>query len=195
MKLLFATANAHKAKEVREILKGTGVEVETLLDYPELGEAPETGDTFVHNAFEKAEYVAARTGRTVIADDSGIEVDALDGAPGVHSKFYTPEAIAETNVAKLLREMDGKTDRRARFRCILALVHGDCRDHFDGRCEGAIATEILGDGGFGYDPVFLPDATPGRSMAQLSMDEKNAISHRGRAFKALPDMLRRAGVL
>ncbi|TNE84843.1 MAG: RdgB/HAM1 family non-canonical purine NTP pyrophosphatase [Deltaproteobacteria bacterium] len=189
MKLLFATANAHKAEEVRAILDGTGIELTTLLDHPELGDAPETGDTFEHNALEKAEYVFAKTGLACIADDSGIEVDALGGKPGVHSKRFSPEATAEANNALLLAKLDGVAERSARFRCVLAYVGPDGKRTVDGRCEGRIVTEPRGHEGFGYDPLFVPDEGGGRTMAELSMAEKNAISHRGRAFSRLPEIL------
>lgn len=187
--LVFATHNAHKVGEVRRILEGTGIEVKSLADLGFEEDPPETGDTFEANALQKARFVAARTGTPCIADDSGLEVDALGGAPGVHSKRYTPEANAASNNAKLLRELDGRTDRVARFRCVLALVDGDRHATASGACEGTILLAETGEGGFGYDPVFAPEEAPGRSMAQLSPDEKNAISHRGRAFRQLPQLL------
>ncbi len=195
MKLIFATANAHKADEVRNILAGTDIEVETLLDHPELPEAPETGDTFIANAQEKAEFIHRFTGRPVIADDSGLAVDALDGAPGVHSKRFSPEATHDANNTLLLQKMQGVTDRSARFVCVLFLKTDDFEGHVEGTCEGRIAGQRTGDKGFGYDPVFLPDALEGRSMAEATMEEKNAISHRGHAFRQLKELLRRAGEL
>jgi XTP/dITP diphosphohydrolase len=189
MKLLFATANAHKAEEVRAMLADSGIELTTLLDVPELGEAPETGDTFEHNAVEKAEFVYAQTGVACIADDSGIEVDALGGRPGVHSKRYSPEGTAAANNALLLRELDGIEHRTARFRCVLAYVGPDGVRTVEGRCEGRVALAPRGSDGFGYDPLFLPDEAPGRTMAELSMAAKNAISHRGRAFARLHEVL------
>lgn len=193
MKLLFATTNAHKAEEVRAILAHTSIELETLDQHPELGEPPETGNTFEHNALQKARYVFERTGLPTIADDSGIEVDALNGRPGVHSKRYSAEATHEANNTKLLGELDNlpSEQRTARFRCVLALITSAGEGTVDGRCEGTIATELSGEGGFGYDPLFLPTEAPGRSMAELSMSEKNAISHRGRAFARLPELLER----
>jgi XTP/dITP diphosphohydrolase len=189
MELLFATANAHKIEEVRAMLAGTDITMITLLDRTDLGDAPETGDTFEHNACEKARYMFEKTGLPAIADDSGIEVDALGGAPGVHSKRFSPEATAEANNALLLKKLDGVTERSARFRCVLAYVGHHGERTVEGRCEGAIATEARGSEGFGYDPLFMPNEAPGRSMAELSMDEKNAISHRGRAFAQLPSLL------
>ena len=189
MKLLFATRNAHKADEVARILAGTGITIETLLDHPDLPEPPETGDTFEANALQKARFVHERTGGLVMADDSGIEVDALGGAPGVHSKRFSDEATAAANNALLLDELEGVDDRTARFRCVLALVGPGFERTCDGRCEGRIGHTLRGDGGFGYDPLFLPDEAPGRTMAELTMDEKNTISHRGRAFRQLPALL------
>lgn len=193
MELLFATRNAHKVEEVRALL--VGVPAITLRTLAEAGldvDPPETGDTFASNALQKARFVFERTGVPCIADDSGLEVDALGGAPGVRSRRFSPEATHAANNALLLARLAGRTDRAARFRCVLALVgHGPDRV-VDGRCEGRIATALRGAGGFGYDPLFLPDETPGRTMAELSMQEKNAISHRGRAFRQLPHLLARA---
>lgn len=188
-RLIFATNNAHKVEEVRGILSATGIEVLTLAEAGLDVDPPETGDTFVHNAFQKARYVQERTGGWVVADDSGLEVDALDGAPGVHSKRYSEEGTHDANNAKLLGALDGLDARTARFRCVIAVVGPNVERHASGSCEGRIATHLSGDEGFGYDPLFLPDEHPGRSMAELSMEEKNAISHRGRAFRQLPGLL------
>jgi len=195
MRILLATGNRHKADEVRAILSGTGITVETLLDRPDLPEPPETGDTFEHNAYQKASFIHERLGIPVLADDSGLEVAALDGAPGVHSKRFSPQATHEANNALLLQRLHGVTDRRARFRCVLALVAPGVRAHVSGSCTGRIATGLRGAGGFGYDPLFLADDLDGRSMAEASLDEKNAISHRGRAFSQLPELLRAQGLL
>jgi XTP/dITP diphosphohydrolase len=197
MRLLLATHNAHKVDEIRAILAAAGdamagVEVVGLDAFPDIPEAPEDHDTFVDNALQKARFVFERAGVPCVADDSGLEVDALGGAPGVKSKRYTPEATAASNNAKLLRELDGRTDRTARFRCVLALVTADGAWTASGACEGSIALEERGEGGFGYDPLFLPDDHPGRAMAELRPEEKNAISHRGRAFAQLPGLLARA---
>ena len=189
MQLVFATHNAHKADEVRAILAGTGVTVRTLADLGYHEEVPETGTTFVANALQKAHHVHAALGLPCVADDSGLEVDGLDGAPGVHSKRFSPEATAEANNRLLLQKLTPGVDRTARFRCVLALVGVGEDRTADGSCEGRIALSESGEGGFGYDPLFVPDETPGRSMAELSADEKNAISHRGRAFRQLPALL------
>ena len=195
MQLLFATQNHHKLIEVRQILAGSDIEVVDLSSYPELGELPETHDTFQENALQKASALHAHTGLPAIADDSGLEVDALDGAPGVHSKRYSVAETAEANNQKLLSALSGVTQRSARFRCSLALVTQDFSGVVDGTCEGSIANSLCGVAGFGYDPVFLPDGVLGKSMAEISMAEKNAISHRGRAFSNLPELLFRAGLI
>ena len=189
MQLVFATHNAHKAEEVRLILAGSGVTVRTLADLGWHEEVPETGSTFVANALQKARHVHAALGLPCVADDSGLEVDGLGGRPGVHSKRYSPEATAASNNRLLLQELAGGQDRTARFRCVIALVGVGEDRTVSGACEGRIAQALSGAGGFGYDPLFLPDETPGRSMAELSADEKNAISHRGRAFRQLPTLL------
>lgn len=187
--LVFATGNAHKVAEVRQILAGHDVEVRSLADLGLDLDPPETGDTFEANALQKARYVFERTGHPTVADDSGIEVDALGGAPGVHSKRFSPEATAASNNTLLLERLAGRDDRTARFRCVVAFVDGTHERTASGACEGRIATGARGEGGFGYDPLFLPDEAPGRAMAELSADEKNAISHRGRAFRQLPGLL------
>ncbi len=189
MRLLLATRNAHKLREVREILPDH--DIVGLDDRPELGEPPETGDTFEANALEKARYVHGRTGLPTIADDSGLEVEALDWAPGVRSKRWTPQETDEANNAKLVASLAGATNRRARYRCAMAFVSDAGERTADGTCWGAIATEPRGEGGFGYDPYFLPDAYPGRTMAEVSPAEKHAVSHRGQAFRALRSMLGR----
>lgn len=190
MELLFATRNAHKVDEVRALLEGTGVTVRSLDDVDLDLDPPETGLTFEDNALQKARFVHERTGLPCVADDSGIEVDALGGAPGVHSRRFSPEATDEANNHLLLERLHGVTDRRARFRCVLALVAPGFERTAEGRCEGRIAEAARGAYGFGYDPIFLPDERPGRSMAELTMVEKNAISHRSRAFSQLPALVR-----
>jgi len=189
MKLVFATRNAHKLDEVRAILAGEDLELLGLEHWPELGEIPEDHDTFELNALQKARIVHAATGLPTVADDSGLEVDALDGRPGVFSKRFSPEGTDAANNARLLRELDGVVARGARFRCVLALVWDEGSCTVDGRCEGHIARAARGEGGFGYDPLFVPGAADGRAMAELSAAEKNAISHRGLAFNRLPQLL------
>jgi XTP/dITP diphosphohydrolase len=184
--LLVATRNEHKLHELRELLPG--VELDPLA--PEVELPPEEWETFSENALGKARAAHAATGRAAIADDSGIEAHGLDGRPGVRSARYAGEdATDEQNLAKLLDEVGGQDDRGVSYVCVIALVDaGGNESIFEGRCEGTLATEPRGAGGFGYDPAFIPDDTgPGdeRTMAELSPGEKNAISHRGRAARAL----------
>jgi XTP/dITP diphosphohydrolase len=195
MQVVLATWNAHKVHEIREILADAPFEIVCLADLDPIPEAPETGDTFSENALQKAHFVAHRTGGVVVADDSGLVVDALGGAPGVHSKRFTPEATSVSNNAHLLDRMHGKSQRTARFRCVVAVVHGSEERIAEGSCEGTILTAPVGEDGFGYDPLFAPEGWAGRSMAQATAGEKNAISHRGRAFRQLPRLLRELGLL
>ena len=189
MRIVLATRNRHKLSELAEILADSGVEVLCLDDIDGIPEVPEEQDTFEGNALQKAHFVFERTGITSVADDSGIAVDALHGAPGVYSKRYTPEATAEANNTKLLHALKDTEERTARFVCAMAIVSNKGERVHTATCEGRIAHALSGEGGFGYDPLFLPDETPGRSMAHLSPQEKNAISHRGRAFAKLPALL------
>jgi XTP/dITP diphosphohydrolase len=188
--LLVATRNEHKLRELRESLPG--VELEGL---PAGIELPlEEGETFAENALGKARAARAATGRAAIADDSGIEAEGLGGRPGVRSARYAgEEASDEQNLAKLLDEVGRQDDRRVAYVADIALVTEDGDEFvFEGRCEGTLATEPRGSGGFGYDPAFIPDDTgpdDRRTMAELTPEEKNAISHRGRAARALAEHL------
>src|SRR5919204_664731 len=181
VKLLLASRNPHKAREFAALLDG--IEIVALPDDVDL--PPETGDTFEANALPKARAAAAATGVPSVADDSGIEASALRGAPGVWSARYAgEEATDQENLDKLLREVPEDGDRRVAYVCALAYVEPGGREQLvHGRCEGRLATEPRGEGGFGYDPAFIPDDYPGdeRTMAELTPDEKDAISHRGRA--------------
>jgi XTP/dITP diphosphohydrolase len=153
---------------------------------------PETGDTFEANARLKAEAAARATGRPAVADDSGIEAEALGGRPGIRSaRFAGERASDEENLDKLLREVPADGDRRVAYVCVLALAAPGAATHVvEGRCEGTLATEPRGSGGFGYDPAFVPDDSPDhRTMAELSPEEKDAVSHRGRAARALVSWL------
>jgi XTP/dITP diphosphohydrolase len=184
--LIVATRNEHKLRELGELLPG--VELDRLPSEVEL--PPEDGQTFSENALGKARRAHAATGRAAIADDSGIEAHGLDGRPGVHSARYAGEdATDEQNLAKLLDEVGGQGDRGVSYVCVIALVdEGGNESVFEGRCDGTLATEPRGTGGFGYDPAFVPDDTgpdDERTMAELTPDEKNAISHRGRAAREL----------
>jgi XTP/dITP diphosphohydrolase len=190
MRLVLATRNEHKLREFR-VLFGPH-ELVPLPDDVEL--PPETGETFAENALGKARAAAAATGLVAIADDSGIEARALGGVPGVRSaRFAGTDATDEQNLDKLLREVPADGDRRVAYVCALAYVEPGGAEHIvEGRCEGTLAREKRGSGGFGYDPAFLPAArTDGRTMAELSPSEKDAISHRGRAARALLDWLDR----
>jgi XTP/dITP diphosphohydrolase len=185
VRLVLATRNEHKLRELSEVMRP--YELDPLPEDIQL--PPETGTTFAHNALGKARAAAAATGRAAIADDSGIEAAALGGAPGVWSaRFAGENATDEENLEKLLREVPVDGDRRVAYVCALAYVEPGGREEVvHGRCEGTLATEPRGEGGFGYDPAFLPDDFPGddRTMAELTPVEKDAISHRGRAARAL----------
>ena len=184
MRLVLATRNEHKLRELRAL-----VGPHELVPLPEDVELPpETGDTYAENALGKARAAAAATGLVSIADDSGIEARALGGAPGVRSaRFAGTAATDEQNLDKLLREVPEDGDRRVAYVCALAYVEPGGTEHVvEGRCEGTLAREKRGSRGFGYDPAFVPaDRSDGRTMAELSPSEKDAISHRGRAARAL----------
>jgi XTP/dITP diphosphohydrolase len=184
--LIVATWNEHKLRELRELLPG--VELDPLPAEVEL--PPEDAQEFSENALDKARAAHAETGRPAIADDSGIEAYGLGGRPGVRSARYAGEgATDEENLAKLLEEVGAQNDRRVAYVAVIALVdEGGNESIFEGRCEGTLARDPRGSGGFGYDPAFIPDDTgPGdeRTMAELTPEEKNEISHRGRAAREL----------
>lgn len=188
MALLLATRNAHKVREMDALLAPRGVDA--LPD--EVVLPPETGETFAENALGKARAAADATGRVAIADDSGIESEALGGRPGVRSaRFAGEDATDEENLAKLLR--DAPAGSQVAYVCAIAYVDpdGGVEEVFEGRCTGTLAAEPRGDGGFGYDPAFVPDEHPERTMAELSPVEKDAISHRGRAVRLLREWLER----
>jgi XTP/dITP diphosphohydrolase len=189
--LVLGTRNPHKVREIARLLESAGISVEPLPSDVQL--PSENGASFADNALPKARTAAARTGRPAIADDSGIEAEALGGAPGVHSARYAgDQATDEQNLAKLLRE--APPDSRLRYVCALAYVdprHGEERVFF-GYCHGHLAASPRGTGGFGYDPAFVPDqGVDARTMAELSDREKDAISHRGQAVRAFASWLRR----
>jgi XTP/dITP diphosphohydrolase len=189
MRLVLATRNDHKVREVERLLDG--VTIEPLPDHVTL--PPEDGDTYAENALGKARAAAAALGRPAIADDSGIESAALGGAPGIFSaRFAGPDASDADNLAKLRAEAGAGT--ALRYVCVVAYATPDGEDRtFTGTCDGTLATDARGSGGFGYDPAFLPaDRSDGRTMAELSDAEKDAISHRGRAARALLAWLRGA---
>ena len=189
-----ASANAHKIEELRALFAGAPIVLEPRpagVPIPE-----ETGTTFLANARLKARALAEATGRVALADDSGLEVDALGGEPGVRSARYAGESASDAdNNARLLRELDGihGPNRRARFRCVLALVAPDGKElTAEGRIEGFVRAEPAGGGGFGYDPLFTPEGDT-RSLAEYAAAEKNAVSHRGKAAQKLLESLVRLG--
>lgn len=189
-KLVFATNNAHKLEEVSAML-GTSVSLMSLNDIGCHTDIPETGTTLEENALIKARYIHKYYGMDCFADDTGLEVAALDGEPGVYSARYAGGAGHDSvaNMKKLLSRMEGVTDRRARFRTVIALILDGEVHEFEGIVRGTIATEPHGDGGFGYDPVFIPEGYD-RTFAELS-DVKNHISHRARAVERLVEFLRK----
>lgn len=199
MRVVVASSNEGKVREIRHVLEPLGWEVARAADLGrDAVEVDETGETFLENALIKARAYADAFQCAALADDSGLEADALGGAPGVRSARYAGEPADDAaNNAKLLAALDGvpAAERTARFRCVMALVWPDGRVlAADGVCEGRIGFEPRGTGGFGYDPLFLPDAVPGKTMAELSPDEKSAISHRGAALRALRDALEQTGL-
>jgi XTP/dITP diphosphohydrolase len=186
--LVFATNNPHKAREVEQIL-GPGFEVKTLKDIGCHEEIEETEPTLEGNALLKARYVKQHFGYDCFSEDTGLEVDALDGAPGVHTARYAGAGRdANDNINLLLQNLAGQTHREARFRTVIALLVDDTETLIEGVCEGQIAPERRGNGGFGYDPVFIP-AGYDQSFAELGDDIKNQISHRAKATMQLVEML------
>ena len=185
MQLVLATRNANKLEEIRDVLGLDPHTVKSSFDYPQIPDVVEDKDTLEGNAIKKATTIAAATVCWALADDSGLEVDALGGAPGVYSARYAGEHCSYMdNCNKLLFELDGQTNRRARFRTVLALVNlvGEVRT-IEGAMDGVITTSMRGNDGFGYDPVFIPEGYE-LTYAELDPDEKNRISHRGRALQA-----------
>ena len=182
-KLLVATGNSHKTDEIRAIL-GAGYVVSDLKAHPELPEVEETGTTFLENATLKAVEISKQVEGLILSDDSGLEVDALDGEPGVYSSRYAGEAGNDAaNNKKLLHELQGEDSRTARFRCVMVLAQdGEVLTSFDGAVEGRMLSELHGEGGFGYDPLFVPDGYD-QTFSQLSEGIKNQLSHRAVAMQ------------
>lgn len=190
MRVVCASANPRKVAEVARLLPSTV----TLLPRPgDLGDVAETAPTLEGNAIIKAVEIANHSGQWAIADDTGLEVEALDGAPGVISARYAGDhATDEDNRRRLLAEMSDVDDRRARFRTVIALVSASGEIHLlTGICSGSIARQERGDEGFGYDRLFIPDDGDGRTFAEMTAEEKDALSHRGRALSQLPDLVAR----
>ena len=193
VRLVLASRNPHKLRELSELLRP-----HELVPLPDdVGLPPESGTTFTANALIKARAAAVATGEPTVADDSGIQASALGGAPGVWSARYAGEdATDQENLDKLLDEVPDDGDRRVAYVCVLAFVDPGGEERVvEGRCEGVLAREPRGDGGFGYDPAFIPDDYPDdRTMAELSREEKDAISHRGRAARALLEEMPEVGI-
>jgi len=189
MKLVFATNNQNKVNEIKSLL-GEGVEILSLKDIGCNEELPETQETLEGNALQKARYVADNYNVNCFADDTGLEVDSLNGAPGVYSARYAGEqCTAEDNMTKILSELEGKENRKAKFRTIVALILNGKEHSFEGKIDGSITRSKSGSDGFGYDPIFQPNGFD-ITFSEMSMAEKNAISHRGKAVAKLVAFLK-----
>ena len=183
IEIVLATRNRGKVIEFQEMLKNYPVEIRCLSDFGPIPEVEEDGETFDDNAYKKALFTAKVLGLPAISDDSGLVVEALNGAPGVHSARYAgPGASDQENITKLLAEMQGETNRQAAFHCVVSIaVPSGPALTYEGSCQGVILEKGVGEGGFGYDPVFFcPEL--GKTFAEASMDEKNRVSHRGKAL-------------
>lgn len=188
-KLVFATNNRHKLEEVGDVLKDQ-LEILSLKEINCFDDIPETADTLEGNALLKAKHIYDNYGFDCFADDTGLEVEALDGRPGVYSARYAGEdQNAARNMEKLLRELEGQPNRRARFRTVVALIEGGIVSYFEGKIEGKIIEQQRGSTGFGYDPVFVPDGYS-QTFAELGSEQKNKISHRALAVKELINFLK-----
>ena len=189
MKLVFATNNKHKLDEVRKITSRHPVEIVSLAEINCFDDIPETADTLEGNALQKVHYIQEKFGLNCFADDTGLEVEALNNAPGVYSARYAgPGHDSEANMKKLLHEMEGMENRKARFRTVIALVWNGKTYTFDGIVNGTITTTKRGENGFGYDPIFIPEGYE-QTFAELGNDIKNQISHRAKAVEKLDEFL------
>lgn len=189
MKLVFATNNKHKLDEVRKITSHHPVEIVSLAEINCFDDIPETADTLEGNALQKAHYIQEKFGLNCFADDTGLEVEALNNAPGIYSARYAGSGHdSEANMKKLLHEMEGKENRKARFRTVIALVWNGKTYTFDGIVNGTITTTKRGENGFGYDPIFIPEGYQ-QTFAELGNDIKNQISHRAKAVEKLDEFL------
>ena len=186
--LVIATRNKGKTTEIREMLKGFPVEIKKLGDFGPIPQVEEDGETFDENAYKKASFASRILGFPALADDSGLIVETLDGAPGVHSARYAVEhATDEQRCMKLLQEMEGKANRRAVFECVISIAVPTGKAlTYEARCEGLITDKLIGPNGFGYDPVFYYPPL-GKTFAELTPNEKNRISHRGKALQELQE--------
>jgi XTP/dITP diphosphohydrolase len=188
VQVIFATHNAHKVSEIRPLLP-VSVKLVSLDDLGFSREIPETQDTLAGNALQKAKFVYEHFKCACFADDTGLEVDALDGTPGVYSARYAGEnKVAEDNIRKLLKEMDHEKERSATFKTVIAYINGGKEYLFEGFVKGRIAEERMGEKGFGYDPVFIPEGHS-RSFAQMTLEEKNNLSHRSMAVRKFAEFL------
>lgn len=191
MKLVFATGNKGKLREAAEIL-GEGFQLTTPMDFGITEDIPETGDTLKANSLQKAQYLYDRCGCDCFADDTGLEVDALGGAPGVYTARYAGEGKDfNANMDKVLEELKGKDSRRARFKSVITLIINGEAYFFEGTLEGVISYEKSGNGGFGYDPIFIADEYPQQTLADITEEQKNEISHRGKALRAMAAWLKK----
>ncbi|HCR89331.1 MAG TPA: non-canonical purine NTP pyrophosphatase [Prolixibacteraceae bacterium] len=187
--MVFATNNQHKLRELQQIL-GNSIQLLSLTDIGCTDEVPENQETLEGNATEKAFYIYNKFGYNCFADDTGLEIEALNGAPGVYSARYAgPEKLASDNMARVLREMEEINSRKARFRTVISLVIDGHEKQFEGIVDGEILREARGTAGFGYDPIFRPDRFA-ESFAEMDAEAKNKISHRGRAVEKLVDYLK-----
>lgn len=188
-KLVLASRNPDKIQEMKELLDPLGIEVLSALDFPDLEEVVEDQPTLEGNALKKARYVREMTGLPSLSDDTGLEVEALNGAPGVFSARYAGEDVTyQDNVLKLLSEMERKPNRKAEFKTVMAYIDSDAEYTFEGVVEGEILDSQRGESGFGYDPVFLPNGF-NKTFAELDFKTKNSISHRARAIQKFIDFL------
>ena len=179
--IVAATANSHKFEEYRALLGSEDVELQSLLDYPGFTPSPETGKTFKENSAQKALEACKYCDRPTFADDSGLEITALDNAPGIYSARYGKDD--NDRISRVLRELEGKSDRSARFVCVISIaINGEVIESFEGVMEGTIIDAPRGENGFGYDPIFVPKGES-RTFAEMSQEEKNKLSHRARALQ------------
>lgn len=193
MKIIFATGNAHKVQEVRSMLP-QGIEIQSLKDIGFTDELPETQDTIEGNSLQKAETLGKVLGIACFAEDTGMEVEALNGEPGVYSARYAGEnASYEDNVQKVLSRLEGKTNRRARFKTVITYYNRGSFVQFEGITEGTILEQPRGGNGFGYDPIFIPDGAD-RTYAEMTLDEKNSYSHRKKSFVGFANHLAKSTV-
>lgn len=188
-RICFATNNAHKLEEVQTIL-GDRFQVQSLKDVGFEGELPETHETLEENSLEKAEYLFNELKIPVFSDDSGLEVNALEGRPGVHTAYYAGDRNADKNMDKVLSELDGVAERSAQFRAVVTYIDESGVHQFEGIIKGRVALEKIGKDGFGYDPIFMPEGYD-QTFAELSAEVKNTMSHRKRSVEKLAQFLNR----